>query len=453
MFRHSQQTVPRPAAVVLWLGAAVALATSALAADGALDPDWGGDGISDGVWDSNPRSAALLFDGRALISGRIDQTSTADFEYWLNISSGSNIWYACSLFAPLLDNFDIRKILLDSTGNLLFAGSATVFGSETVERAFVARIQPPLACALDTTFSGAGWEYFDDAPYCDTEDCRLVDIEESADATTRYIALLEAVQNVLISDYYLVGLTASGGLDPNFGSGGFAPVTAGNLGLLAGGGATLVVDASNRPYVLHSFYDPNANFDLDTALTRFQSDGDLDTSFGTAGSRFFASLDSEDTVARALAIGSDGRIGLAWRSIDGNSSTVMAYEPVSGATAGSVVAAREIRALAFDGLGRLLSASDVLGGDGLEIGRRIVVFNSTLSPDPAFGVAGVRFVDIDNGGGNTETPVDLQLPAGQPMVLAETDSEAGGKEAVLVRLENSLIFADGFEWGGRRFWN
>ena len=64
----------------------------------------------------------------------------------------------------------------------------------------------------------------------------------------------------------------------------------------------------------------------------------------------------------------------------------------------------------------------------------------------------MRFVDIDNGGGNTETPVDLQFPGGQPMVLAETDAEAGGKEAVLVRLENSLIFADGFEWGSTKFW-
>lgn len=424
------------------------------AADGAFDTSWGGDGISPGYPDSNPRSAAVAPDGLFYFTGETSLPDISEFEYLRNESSGGSTWYACSMGVSLLDNFDIRKILFDEEGKMLFAGTATVFGTETVERAFIARLTGAPACTLDGTFSGAGWEYFDDAPYCDTEDCRLVDLELSNDATTRYIALLEAVQNILVSDYYLVGLTAAGNLDPNFGTGGFAPVTAANLGLLGGGTASLAVDAANRPYVFHSYYDPNANFDLDSALTRFFSDGDLDGSFGTAGSKFFAVNDSEDTIARSVAIGNDGRLGFAWQSIENSNSTVMALEPVSGATAGSAVASRDIRIVAFDDLGRLLTASDVLGGDGLEIGRRIVVFNSTLSPDPTFGVSGVRFVDIDYGSSNAaDLPVDLQFPGGKPLVLIETAQTAGGNQAVLVRLESSLIFADGFEWGSTRFWN
>ena len=38
------------------------------------------------------------------------------------------------------------------------------------------------------------------------------------------------------------------------------------------------------------------------------------------------------------------------------------------------------------------------------------------------------------------------------MILVDVDQVGGGNRAVLVRLENSLVFADGFEWGSTRFW-
>ena len=37
----------------------------------------------------------------------------------------------------------------------------------------------------------------------------MIDIEESRDATTKYIALLERVTGVVTADYILVGLTAA----------------------------------------------------------------------------------------------------------------------------------------------------------------------------------------------------------------------------------------------------
>ena len=35
----------------------------------------------------------------------------------------------------------------------------------------------------------------------------------------------------------------------------------------------------------------------------------------------------------------------------------------------------------------------------------------------------------------------------------DIDQVGGGNRATLVRLENRLIFADGFEWGSPKFWN
>ena len=44
------------------------------------------------------------------------------------------------------------------------------------------------------------------------------------------------------------------------------------------------------------------------------------------------------------------------------------------------------------------------------------------------------------------------MSGGQPMILVDADQAVAGSQAYLVRLENSLIFADGFEWGSTKFW-
>lgn len=439
--------------VAVLLAASLIPASPLSAGDGDLDPTWGGDGISAAFANSVPRASAVAEDQRLYFTGNTTLPDDSEFEWWRDNNSGGGQWNGCGAEVTLLDNFDILETLFDSSDRLLFAGTMTVFGSETVDRAFVARFTSGESCSLDDTFSGAGWEYFDDAPYCDTEDCRLIDIEESRDATTRYVALLESVQGSFVSKYYLVGLTASGNLDPNFGSGGFALATAPDLAPMSGDDAELAVDAANRPYVLFSFYDPDVSGDLDVGLDRFQSDGDPDTTFGTGGFMMIDSADFEVTFARALAIGSDGRIGYGLFNGSDNDSKVRVFKPSFESSVGDVLTHLEIGALAFDGLGRLLVASDPTNGDGMEITRWTPVFSTGfLLQDEAFGVLGVRFVDIDGGGANIETAIDLETPGGRPMILVEADQSAGAKQAFLVRLQNDLVFADGFEWGSTKFW-
>ncbi len=446
----------RPSLAAIASTALLAGLSPLLAGDGDLDPSWGGDGISNGFANSLPRSAAVAPDGQVYFTGSTTLPDDSEFEWWRSNNEGNGQWFGCTQGLALLGDFVIHDTAFDGSGRLLYAGSTTVFGSETVERAFVARFESFAegeSCALDSTFSGAGWEYFDDAPYCDTEDCRLIGIEVTADTTTRYIALLESVQNALISKYYLLGLTAAGALDPNFNGGDFLLVTATDGALLGGGAAKLAVDRGNRALVLYSFYDPEGNFDLDVALNRYQQPGVLDGTFATNGRMLIDAADAEDTSARALAIGSDGRLGYAVRSHT-NFSKIRVFDRGLSSSVGAFLDLRDVRAIAFDGLGRVLAASDLSTGDGLEIGRWTPIFGGGggLEPDAGFGVGGVRSVDIDGGGGNTETPVDLELSGGRPMLLAEADQTAGGKQAFLVRLQNDLIFADGFEWGSTKFW-
>ncbi|MBP7588774.1 MAG: hypothetical protein KBA72_12550, partial [Thermoanaerobaculia bacterium] len=87
--------------------------------------------------------------------------------------------------------------------------------------------------------------------------------------------------------------------------------------------------------------------------------------------------------------------------------------------------------------------------DGMGVERLLVNFGSGMSADPAFTPLAL---DIDDGGNTGERPVDVATPAGRPMILVDVDQVGSGSRATLVRLENSLIFADGFEWGSTRFW-
>lgn len=424
------------------------------ALDGDLDPTWGGDGISSSLASSVPRASGVAPDQQLYFTGRTTLPDDSEFEWWRDGNSGGGQWWGASQAIPFLDNFDILEVLFDSSDRLLYAGTMTVFGTETVQRAFVARFESfsdGETGTLDTTFSGGGWEYFDDAPYCDTEDCRLIDIEESGDATTKYIALLERVTGVVTADYFLVGLTAGGALDANFGIDGLSYVPAPELAL-TGGGADLVVDAQNRPYVHLSFFDPNASGDLDTVLVRFASDGDLDPTFPGGGLLLIDTGDALDSVSGALAIGSDGRIGVAALRLDGDNSFVRVFDRTFALSAQTTVSPALVGALAFDGLGRLLYAWDSAVGDGAGVGRLLVQFGVGLESDDTFGQGGSRFFDIDGGGANGETPVDIETPGGQPMILVEADQAVSGSQVYLVRLENSLVFADGFEWGSTKFW-
>lgn len=454
MSRFSQLAFElRPFVILISLAVLVPL-TPASAGDGDLDPTWGGDGISASFGNSVPRASGVAPDQRLYFTGNTTLPDDSEFEWWCDESSGSGQWTGDSKAIPFLDNFDILEVLFDSSDRLLFAGTMTVVGTETVQRAFVARFESftdGASGTLDTSFSGAGWEYFDDAPYCDTEDCRLIDIEESRDATTRYIALLERVTGVVTADYFLVGLTVAGALDANFGIDGLAYVPAPEFAL-TGGGADLVVDSQDRPYVHLSFFDPDASGDLDTVLARFDSDGDLDPTFPGGGLMLIDTGDALDSVSGALAIGSDGRVAIAALRLDGDDSLVRVFDPTFALSAQTTVSPAHVGALAFDGLGRLLYGWDNAVGDGAGLGRLLVQFGVGLDSDDTFGQGGSRFFDIDAGGANGETPLDIEFPAGRPLLLVEADQDGGGRQVFLVRLQNDLVFADGFEWGSTKFW-
>lgn len=449
---------------VAWLG--WSLATVARAADGDLDPTWGVGGIGVGLTNFRVAAATATGSGAAAFLGANLADPTDMSAYWAE-EPGIGSWSGCcgwEFDVPFLERFEARAVVVDREGRALFAGAAGFFPTGTVDRAFVGRTTPSANGSpfgpFDDSFSGSGWTFFDDTDFCDTESCRFVDIAETDAGSPRYLLLLERTVGGISADYYLVGLEADGDLDGTFGSGGYRKVAAANLGQTIVTAAQLEVDRAGRSYVLHAFVDPDDGADFDTGLTRFDAGGDLDPTWGDAGTFIVDGIDSPPIAALpgALAIGPAGQIVLGWNRLTPPELAVVRVF-ASGAPGASTIATglsdSEIRALAIDGLGRIVVARDS-GVDGFRVDRFFALFPGGVVGDNSFGTAGSRFVDVDHPGGNgDETPVALVVEGGDYYVFADADGSVAEDEHVVVpvRLVGSLLFADGFESQSSRFWS
>ena len=454
------------AAAAFFVCGLVLVARVAHAADGDLDPTWGVGGIGAGYTNFRVEAATATGTGAAAFLGA-HLSDPDDMSAIWGQEPGTGSWLSCcgwEFDVPFLERFVARTVLVDREGRGLFAGAAGFFPTGTVDRAFVGRTSATANGSpfgpFDTSFAGAGWTFFDDATFCDTESCRFVDIAETDAGSPRYILLLERTVGGLSADYYLMGLAANGNLDTSFGASGYRQVAASNLGQTFVGQAQLEVDSAGRSYVLHGFFDPDDAGDFDVGLTRFTAGGNLDTSWGSAGT-YFVDEDEVPAIANvpgALAIGPQGQIVFGWSRLTppvAGGVRVFASGAAGAATITLGFSDSAIRTLTVDGLGRILSTRDV-GADGFRVDRLLTLFPGGIVYDNGFGTIGSRFVDVDHAGGNgDEMPVALVVEGGDYYVFVDADGSPAEDEHVVVpvRLLGSLLFADGFEWGSSRFWS
>ncbi|MEO8195997.1 MAG: hypothetical protein ABI689_04675 [Thermoanaerobaculia bacterium] len=448
------------------VGLGFGLATAAGAADGDLDPTWGVGGIGAGWTNFRVTVATATGVGAAAFLGANLADPTDMTAIW-GEEPGLGSWSGCcgwEFDVPFLERFEARAVLVDRDGRALFAGAIGLFPTGTVDRAFVGRSTASANGSpfgpFDDSFSGSGWEFFDDAAFCDTESCRFVDIAETDSGSPRYVLLLERTVGGISADYYLVGLEANGNLATGFGVGGYRQIAAANIGQTIVSWAQLEVDTAGRSYVLHAFIDPDDPGDFDAGLTRFDAGGDLDPTWGDAGTFLIDGIDSPPIAASpgALAIGPAGQIVLGWNRLTPPELGIVRVF-ASGAPGASTIAtglsASQIRALSVDGLGRIVVARDT-GADGFRVDRFLALFPGGVVGDNSFGTAGSRFVDVDHPNGNgDEDVVALVVEGGDYYVFADADGSPAEDDHVVVpvRLSGSLLFADGFESQSNRFWS
>ena len=190
------------------------------------------------------------------------------------------------------------------------------------------------------------------------------------------------------------------------------------------------------------------------------ADGDLDPAWGDAGTYLIDGIDSPPiaVLSGALAIGPAGEILLGWNRPTPPELAVWRVF-ASGAPGASTIAtgmsASEIRAVAVDGLGRIVVARDT-GADGFGVDRFLAPLPGGVVGDNSFGTAGSRFVDVDHPDGRgDEAVVALVVEGGDYYVFADADGSVAEDEHVVVpvRLIGSLRLADGFDSQSSRFWS
>ncbi len=357
-----------------------------------------------------------------------------------------------------------RAALVDSTGNLLVGGEVAFLGSEDQARPLLARFDLGAnGCELDDSFSANGWAVFDDESFCDTEVCTIVALGEilpvtGAVSAPRTIALVRSVVfGEILARYFLLGLTASGGVQTSFGNQGWREISAPGLGAL-GPQVAFEIDPRGRINVVVTRYDPEGNFDLDIYLLRYSSAGTLNVTIGDNGLVAIADAgpdDGAESTVRSLSFDARGRAAIGYD--EGGSKFVvidLETEGIAGRSSSTYLAPLVLA----QGDDKLVVIHDRGSGDGFRALRWLVPEALNLGLDSTFRSCLLTgLCDVDLGGDGSESVVATTLWHGRPVYLGNAEcSGLVGPELIcgfLLRVENDYIFADGFETGGRGRWS
>ena len=196
------------------------------------------------------------------------------------------------------------------------------------------------------------------------------------------------------SHFAMACYNSDGGLDPSFGMGGKVVTDfAGDFEWITG----VAVQTDGR--IVAAGYA--SIFSWGFALARYNSDGSLDSTFGTGGT--LTTNTTSDDRANTIAIQSDGRIVVAGSAhvfgglalvrynIDGSLDSTFGSE---GTVITTLAYGQAIHALAFTPDGRIMAAAHVQSSDDDRATYAVLRYNSDGSLDTSFGSAGAVILDI-----------------------------------------------------------
>lgn len=263
--------------------------------DGTMDTGFGGDGTVESNFElqDSPFDVAVQPDGRILVGGGIAIAGAEDFGLARYTTAGaldttfdSDGWVRTAIGSG---NESIREIALQAGGEIVATGVSHNGSNLDVA---VVRYLPD--GSLDTSFDGDGMV---------TVPVGLADDHAES-------VVIQADGKIVIGgfydsgsmgfDWFLMRLNANGSLDSSFGTGGIV--------------TTAPSSSDDRIYQIQLDVDENivaAGFLTQSSIlfaaARFDTDGNLDTGFGSSGIAT-ADLGSGDDRGLALAIQADGKI-------------------------------------------------------------------------------------------------------------------------------------------------
>ena len=251
----------------------------------------------------------------------------------------------------------------------------------------------------------------------------------SIDSSGRFV-----VAGVAGDDFALARYTSDGNLDTSFGTAGTTTTDFAGYNDLA---SSACIDSNER--ILVAGY-ANDGSDDDFALARYNSDGTLDTSFGTGG-KITTDFAGNNDQANAMAIDSSGRIvvvggsgddfGLVRYNADGSLDTTFG-------TGGMVITdfwgnSDCATAVAIDASGRLLVAG--YASDGSDDDFALARYNSDGTLDTSFGTGGKITTDF---AGNNDQANAMAIDSNGRIVIAGRASVDGNNDFAVAR-----YYADG----------
>ena len=409
--------------------------TSSAAADGDLDSTFGSGGkvITDFSGRSNGATAiAMQADGKIVVAGdTLTATGPPDFAVARYNSDGSldatfgTGGRVTTDFAGRSDN--AGAVTVQPDGKILVAGGANLAATSTD----FALVRYNANGSLDSTFGSGGLV--------------TTDFNGGLDAVSSIV--LQTDGRIVVAGFATAGdphmalarYNANGTLDPSFGAAGKVVTNINNTrdfanalaiqsdGKIVAAGSTLVT-------ILNSF----AMF----ALARYNPDGSLDATFGSGGkvTTQVVSGDGEDDEIFALAIQPDGRIlaagranfaqdfGLARYQTNGALDTAFGTNGIVTTDFNGSIDRAFSMVLQIDGKIVLAGAANLTNGSTGDFG--LARYNPSGALDPTFGAGGKVITDF---GGTVEIARGVVIQSDNKIVAAGPTSAISASDFALAR--------------------
>ena len=332
-----------------------AFAVARYNADGSLDTSFGGSGTvttSLGASNAVAHGVAVQTDGKIVVAGNLSQYVVVvryNPDGGLDTSFGSNGVVSTTVGIGFATG---RSVMLQPDGQIVVGGDTEVVGNEI--DFVVVRYNPD--GSPDGTFGAGGIVTMSFITPGVTSSGASLQPDGKIVLVGYYLVGTSGPFNIA-----MVRFTAAGSLDGSFGVGG--KVTTIFPGTRNGNQAFAVALQSDGKIVVGgNNYNQDANSTVSFALARYNTDGSLDASFGVGG-EVTSNASSNYAILSGLAIQSDGRIVGVGSNYDlGSNFVVVRYQTdgsvdTSFGTGGTVVTA-------FGRLSVAIPRSVVIQSDG-----------------------------------------------------------------------------------------
>ncbi len=361
--------------------------TASSSVSGSLDTTFGTGGIVTtpiGSYDAYAYALGIQSDGRILAAGYSSNGSNYDFalvRYNTNGSLDTTFGTGGTVTTPIGSGNAIANALgIQSDGNIVATGSS--YNGSNYD---ITLVRYKTNGSLDTTFGTGG----------------IVTTPIGSYDAYAYALAIQSDGRIVVSgyssngsnyDFALVRYNTDGSLDTTFGTGGIVITPMGSGYDIA---YALAIQSDGRILAAGNSYNgSNYNF----ALVRYNTNGSLDTTIGTGGI-VTTSIGTGDSEALALGIQSDGNILAAGKSPDGsNNDFALVRYNTNGSldttfgTGGIVTTpvgngADYANALVIQSDGNILAAGKSLNGSHYDF--TLVRYNTNGSLDTTFGTGGI----------------------------------------------------------------